>query len=291
MNIKSVKLNENLKAHIFFPDFNDDVAIIKERKSCYGWVADPPFSIPRQLLVFIIAIENLPEVSVPYKQTTVDFYKNHIGNTNLQVSDNMELSRSVREQFCHYELSYRPMYENQLGFFEEERELKFLWCVSDEYHNLQEQKPHRDCDEWENGSLTESIISSIEEENPIDLNFGSKNCDKVASLSYFSTETGQDTMKEVQGASTVENTSLKSAKTILSKVVDEGADNQDHIFSHDAIEAISEKKNPSNVSNRRIVHKRQSREGLLLSITLNEREVESQKLMTRKKECVLHRAN
>ena len=66
MNIKSVKLNENLKAHMFFPNFNDDVAIINEIKTCYGWVVDPPFSIPRQLLVFIIAIENLPEISVPY---------------------------------------------------------------------------------------------------------------------------------------------------------------------------------------------------------------------------------
>ena len=168
MNIKSVKLNENLKAHFFFPDFNDDVAIIKERKTCFGWVADPPFSIPRQLLVFIIAIENLPEVSVPYNQTTVDFYKNHIENKTLQVSDNMDLSRSVPAQFCDYELSYRPMHENELGFSEEERELKFLWCVSDEYDNLQEQKPDRDCDEWENGSLTESILASIEEENAID---------------------------------------------------------------------------------------------------------------------------
>ena len=102
MNIKSVKLNENLKAHFFFPDFNDDVAILKERKTCFGWVAEPPFSIPRQLLVFIIAIENLPEVSVPYKQTIVDFYENHIENKTLQVSDNMELSRSVRAQFCDY---------------------------------------------------------------------------------------------------------------------------------------------------------------------------------------------
>ena len=133
------------------------------------------------------------------------------------------------------------MYKNQLGFFEEERELKFLWCVSDEYDNLQEQKPHRDCDDWENGSLTESIIASIEEENAIELKFGSKNCDKAVPFLYFPTETGQDTMKEVQGASTVENTSLKSAKTILSKVVDECGDNQDQIFSHDAIEAISEK--------------------------------------------------
>ena len=97
MNIKSVQLNENLKVHFFFPDFNDDVAIIKERKTCFRWVADPLFSIPRQLLVFIVAIENLPEVSVPYKQTTVDFYKNHNENTTLQVSDTIELSdQSVR---------------------------------------------------------------------------------------------------------------------------------------------------------------------------------------------------
>ena len=60
------------------------------------------------------------------------------------------------------------MYENQVEFFEEERQLKFLWCVSDGFENLQEQKPDRDCDEWENGSLTESIISSIEEEDTLD---------------------------------------------------------------------------------------------------------------------------
>ena len=80
----------------------------------------------------------------------------------------MDLSRLVLAQFCDYELSYRPMHKNQLGFFEGERELKFLWCVSDEYDNLQEQKPDRDCDEWENGSLTESFIASIEQENALD---------------------------------------------------------------------------------------------------------------------------
>ena len=240
MNIKSVKLNENLKVHFFFPDFNDDVAIIKERKTCFGWVADPPFSIPRQLLVFIVAIENLPEVSVPYKQTTVDFYKNHNENTTLQVSDTMELSRSVRAQFCDYELSYKAIHENQRGFFEEERELKFLWCVSDEYDDLPEQKPDRDCDDWENGSLTESIIASIEEENALGLKFDNKKFDKSVPFSCFSTETEQETMKEVQETSTVENTSLESVKTILSKVVDECADNRDHFFP-DATEAISEK--------------------------------------------------
>ena len=60
------------------------------------------------------------------------------------------------------------MYENQLGFFEEERELKFLWCVSDEYDHLQEQKRDRDCDEWENGTLTGSILAIIEEESALD---------------------------------------------------------------------------------------------------------------------------
>ena len=272
MNIKSVKLNENLKAHFFFPDFNDDVAIIKERKTCFGWVAEPPFSIPRQLLVFIIAIENLPEVSVPYKQTTVDFYENHIENKTLQVSDNMELSRSVRAQFCDYELSYRPMYENQLGFFEEERELKFLWCVSDEYDNLQEQKPDRDCDEWENGSLTGSIIAIIEEENALDPKLDNKKSDQAVPFPCFSTDTGQDAMKEVQGASSVENTSIKSARTILSTVLNDYTDCQDYILSNEASEKYL-KKLPSNLSNQRLVHKRLSREGLLLSITLKEWEV------------------
>ena len=89
--------------------------------------------------------------------------------------------------------------------------------------------------------MTESIIASIEEENALDLKLGSRNCDKAVPFSCFTTETGQDTMKEIQGEATVENTSLKSAKTLRSKLVDECADNQDHIFSHDAFEALSEK--------------------------------------------------
>ena len=133
----------------------------------------------------------MPEVSDPYKQTTVDFYKNHIENKTLQISDNMEISRSVHAQLCDYELSYRPTYENQLGFFEEEGELKFLWCVSDEYDNLQEQTPDRYCDNWENGSLTESVIASIEEENALNPKLDNKKSDKAVSFSCFSTETGQ----------------------------------------------------------------------------------------------------
>ena len=129
-------------------------------------------------------MENLPEVSVPYKETTVDFYKNYIENKALQISDNKELSRSVRARFCDYELSYRQC-KNQLGYFEEERELKFLWCVSDECDNLQEQKPDRDCDEWENGSLTESIIASIEEENALDPKLTTKNLTRQSLLRVF----------------------------------------------------------------------------------------------------------
>ena len=123
MNIKSVKLNENRRAH--FPAFIDYVAIINERKTCLGWVADPPLSIPRQLLVFIIAIENLPEVSLQHKMKTAEFYKNHNENTTLQVSDNMELSRAVSAQLFDHEFSYRPMYENQQGFLRRRGNLNF----------------------------------------------------------------------------------------------------------------------------------------------------------------------
>ena len=94
----------------------------------------------------------------------------------------MELSRFVRGHFCDYELSYRPMYKNLLGFFEQERELKFLWCLSDDFENLQ--KPDKDCDEWENGSLTESFIAS-REENAIDPKFGMKKFDKTAPFVVF----------------------------------------------------------------------------------------------------------
>ena len=106
------------------------------------------------------------------------------------------------------------MYDNQLGFFEEDRELNILWCVFAEYDNLQEQKTDLVCDDWENGSLTESIVASKEEENALDLKFVSTNCDKAVTCSCFCTETGQDTMKEVQGTSTVENTSQAGRLTV-----------------------------------------------------------------------------
>ena len=48
-------------------------------------------------------------------------------------------------------------------------------------------------------------------------------------------------MKVVQGATTVENTSLKSARTILSTVVNDYTDYEDLISSNEASEKISEK--------------------------------------------------
>ena len=47
-------------------------------------------------------------------------------------------------------------------------------------------------------------------------------------------------MKEVQGASIVENTSIKSARTILSTVLNDYTDYQDHILSNEASKKISE---------------------------------------------------
>ena len=74
-------------------------------------------------------------------------------------------------------------------------------------------------------------------------------------------------MKEVHVASTVENISLKSARAILSTVVNEYSDNPDHIFSNEAGEKKSEKY--SLRTERRIAHKRVSRKGPLLYKKLN----------------------
>ena len=135
-----------------------------------------------------------------------------------------------------------------------------------------------------------SIIASIEEENALYPKLDNKKSDTAVFFSCFSTETGQDTMKDVQGASTVENTSLKSAITILGTVVNDCTDYQDHILSNEAIEKYL-KKLPSNLSNQRLVQKRLSREGLLLSIKLGEWEVKIQMVMKTKTKCVLQLAN
>ena len=109
----------------------------------------------------------------------------------------------------------------------------------DECEILQEKKPDWDCDEWEKGSLTESIIACIEKEKALDPKVDNKKIDKAVRSSCFSTRNW--TMKGVHGFSTVENISLKSARAILSTVVNEYSDNRDHIFSNEASEKISEK--------------------------------------------------
>ena len=77
------------------------------------------------------------------------------------------------------------MYENQPGFFEEERELKSLWCVSYEYGNLQEQKPDRDCDDWENGPLTESIIASVKKRSHLTSSLAVKTVTRLSPFRVF----------------------------------------------------------------------------------------------------------
>ncbi|XP_075263321.1 uncharacterized protein LOC142354850 [Convolutriloba macropyga] len=109
------------------------------------------------------------------------------------------------------------------------------------YFPFQEQKPDRDCDEWENGSLTGSIIAIIEEEKALDPKLDNKKSDQAVPFACFSTDTGPDALKEVQGASSVKNTSIKSARTILSTVLNDYTDYQDHILSNEASEKISEK--------------------------------------------------
>ena len=65
--------------------------------------------------VFNSSIESTPETSVPYKWTIVHFYNNKKENTTLHISDNMNLSRQARAHSCDYELSHKPMYENDVG--------------------------------------------------------------------------------------------------------------------------------------------------------------------------------
>ena len=57
--------------------------------------------------------------------------------------------------------------------------------MSDEYDNFQEQKPDRDCDEWEDGSLTESIIASIEEENVLNPKLDNKKLTRESRFRVF----------------------------------------------------------------------------------------------------------
>ena len=75
--------------------------------------------------------------------------------------------------------------------------------------------------------------------NALDPKFGNKKLDQAVPFACFSTETGQDTMKEVKGASIVEDNSIKPAGNIFSTLFKEYADYQDHIFPNEVSETIS----------------------------------------------------
>ena len=155
---------------------------------------------------------------------------------------------------------------------------------------MQEQKPDRDCDERENGSLTGSIIAIIEEENALDPKLDNKKSDQAVPFACFSTDTGQDALKEVQGASSVENTSIKSGRTIFSPVLNDYTDYQDHILSNEASEKITEKTSLKSEQPASCTQKTVKRRAP--AVNNPERvEVKIQMVIKTKTTCVLHRAN
>ena len=90
MATKSVQINENEHIHFFFPDFNEDVAIIKERKMEHDWKVEPMMVLPRVLLENITSIRFQDDVEFDYKQFTVDFYQNQQDVLHLVVSDKVQ---------------------------------------------------------------------------------------------------------------------------------------------------------------------------------------------------------
>ena len=122
------------------------------------------------------------EISVTYKQTIVVIYKNHNEITTLQAPENMQPGKLVHGQFCDCVPTCKPMYKPQQGFFEEERELKLMRCVSDDYCNLQEKKPHRIVVRVK---LREIFIANIEEESALDLKFGNEKVSQAVRFLCF----------------------------------------------------------------------------------------------------------
>ena len=86
-----------------------------------------------------------------------------------------------------------------------------------------------------------SIIAIIEEKNALDPKLDNKKSNQAVPFACFSTDTGQDALKEVQGASSVENISIKSARTIRSTLLNDYTDYQNHILSNEASEKFFEK--------------------------------------------------
>ena len=152
MATRSVQVNETERIHFFFPDFNEDVAIIKERKMENEWKVEPMMVLPRILLENVTAIRLTDEVSLDYKQFVVDFYQNRQTDLQLQVSDKTPLSRAVRAHFCDYQLSCHHLYENQEGFFRDAEFIRFCWCLNED----------EDMDNgWVDDSLSPSLFANL----------------------------------------------------------------------------------------------------------------------------------
>ena len=125
MTTRSVQINENERIHFFFPDFNEEVAIIKETRMEHDWKVEPMMVLPRVLLENITSIRLQDDVD--YKQFTVEFYQNREDVLQLVVSDKNPMSRAVRVHFCEYQLCCNPLYENQEGFFRDAESIRFIW--------------------------------------------------------------------------------------------------------------------------------------------------------------------
>ena len=109
MNIIYVKRIEILKAHSFLPEFNNDIAINKKRKTRFGWVNEQHSHFRGSFWYSLLLSRKYCQKSLLLAKTIGDFQNNSNKDTTVQVTDNMELNRSVLEQFCDYELPYTPM--------------------------------------------------------------------------------------------------------------------------------------------------------------------------------------
>ena len=67
MTTKSVQIIENERIHFFFPDFNEEFAIIKERRMEHDWKVEPMMALPRVLLENITSIRLQDDVEFDYK--------------------------------------------------------------------------------------------------------------------------------------------------------------------------------------------------------------------------------
>ena len=157
MTTKSVQINENERIHFFFPDFNEDNAIIKERRMEHDWKVEPMMVLPRVLLENITSIRLQDDVEFDYKQFTADFYRNREDVLQLVVSDKTPMSRAILAHFCEYQLCCNPLYEKQECIFRDAESIRFIWCVNDDETDCAK---NNDGD-WAGDSLSPSVFGNL----------------------------------------------------------------------------------------------------------------------------------